>query len=122
MAAPAPPPAPPYLYLVSRPMNCTMQRRVITAGRDRQRGGRGGTQGYSRVAGVTDTRHRAHAPAVVGVWGAPTVKGVGDERGGRASDHLSGGLGEKWAVRRRGRGGQVTGTQQVETPMAPVLY
>lgn len=48
--------------------------------------------------GVTGPVHR--------LWGGecPTVEGVGDERGGRASNHLSGGLGEKQGV---GGGGQV---------------
>lgn len=95
--SPQPPQKPPasYLYLVSRPMNCTMQRRVITVGRDRRcRGGWGagtGTpQGDAGVTGGHHPRHQAHTPATGGV---PTVKGVGDECGGGASDHLSGGLG-----------------------------
>lgn len=40
-----PQPLSPYLYLVSRPMNCTMQRRVITVGRH------GGQQGLGDTLG-----------------------------------------------------------------------
>lgn len=97
----APRGCPPYLYLVSLPMNCTMHRRVMTAGRARLSVAQwDGTEAVTTMPTGPERWLQATA-------GVRTVEGVGDEGGSRASDHLSGSLEEKRAVRgrERGRGG-----------------
>lgn len=89
---------PPYLYLVSLPMNCTMHRRVITVGR-----------AEISVAQWDGTEAATMMPTEPQWWlqptaGVRTMEGVGDEGGSRASHHLSGSLEERRAVRGRERG------------------
>lgn len=90
-------------------MNCTMHRRVITAGRARRRGVSRGQRDAAGRWGHHSTQRPGcpwgGAAARGGCVGVPTVEWVGDEGRGGASNHLSGGLEEKRAVSegRKGR-------------------
>lgn len=84
--------------MVSLPMNCTIHRRVITVGR-----------AEISVAQWDGTEAVTIMPTEPELWlqttaGVHTVERVGDEGGSRASDHLSGSLEERRAVRGRERG------------------